>query len=60
MILLKPIQPSAVPAIHAVPKHPADCDLAALYVDTKHILQMPRMGVVTTAFAHYHTVFTTP
>jgi len=53
------IKPSPIPAIHPVPEYLADGDLAALYGDTKRVMQVPWMGVVTMAFAHYRTFYTT-
>lgn len=53
------IKPSPIPAIHPVPEYLADDDLAALYDGTKRVMQVPWMGVVTMAFAHYRNFYTT-
>jgi len=56
---LERTKPSPIPAIHPVPEYLAEGDLAALYVDTKRVMQVPWMGVVTMAFAHYRNFYTT-
>ena len=47
------IKPDPIPAIHPVPEYRAQPALAAIYDETKRVLQVPWMGVVTMAFAHY-------
>ncbi len=47
------LKPDPVPAVHPVPEYNADARLSAVYHDTKSVLQVPWMGVVTMAFAHY-------
>lgn len=47
------LKPSPVPAIYPRPEYLAEGRLLAVYQDTKSILQVPWMGVVTMAFAHY-------
>lgn len=51
------LKPSPLPAIHPVPEYLADATLKAVYEETKAVLQVPWMGVVTMAFAHYPTFF---
>ena len=46
-------KPSSIPPINPVPEYLADEKLRAVYEDTKLVLQVPWMGVVTMAFAHY-------
>ena len=50
-------KPVPMPAIHPVPEYLADSALRAVYDETKSVLQVPWMGVVTMAFAHYPTFF---
>jgi len=49
--------PSILAAIHPVPEYLADPDLKARYQDMKEVLQVPWMGVVTMAYAHYRTFY---
>lgn len=49
--------PTAVPAIHPVPEYRATGALEETYEDVKAVLQVPWMGVVTMAFAHYPHFF---
>ncbi len=51
------IKPDPVPAIHPRPEHLVDARLGAVYADTKAMLGVPWMGVVTMAFAHYPTFY---
>lgn len=51
--------PDPLPAVHPVPEFAADGDLRARYEDTKAAFQVPWMGVVTMAFAHYPAFFGT-
>jgi hypothetical protein len=46
-------RPEPIPAIHPLPERLAAGRRKALYEDTKTVLQVPWMGVVTMAFAHY-------
>lgn len=46
-------KPYPIPAVTPVPEYAADARLRAVYEDTKSVLQVPWMGVVTMAFAHY-------
>lgn len=51
------LKPSPIPALHPVPEHSTDARLQEVYEDTKSVLQVPWMGVVTMAFAHYPTFY---
>jgi len=51
------LKPDPLPRIHPVPEFLADARLKAVYEDTKTTLQVPWMGVVTMAFAHYPTFY---
>ncbi|MBO6521860.1 MAG: hypothetical protein JJ900_15845 [Rhodospirillales bacterium] len=53
------LKPAPLPAVHPVPEYATDERLAAVYADTKSVLQVPWMGVVTMAFAHYPTFYDT-
>ncbi len=52
-VTLARLKPAPVPAVHPVPEYNTDARLAAVYYDTKSVLRVPWMGVVTMAFAHY-------
>ncbi len=49
--------PAPLPAIRPLPEYAAEGELAARYEDMKAVLQVPWMGVVTMAFAHYPSFF---
>jgi hypothetical protein len=49
--------PDPLPAVHPVPEYRAEGELARRYEEVKSVLQVPWMGVVTMAFAHYPTFF---
>ena len=49
--------PSPLPAIRPLPEYAAEGELAARYGDMKAVLQVPWMGVVTMAYAHYPSFF---
>lgn len=51
------LKPSPVPAIHPLAEYRAEGELARRYADMKLVLQVPWMGVVTMAFAHYPNFF---
>jgi len=51
------LKPDPLPQIHAVPEFLADARLKAVYAETKSTLQVPWMGVVTMAFAHYPSFY---
>ena len=50
---LRRVKPTPTPPIHPVPEIEAQGALLETYQDTKLVLQVPWMGVVTMAFAHY-------
>ena len=50
---LQRVKPTSTPPIHPVPEIEAQGALLETYQDTKQVLQVPWMGVVTMAFAHY-------
>jgi hypothetical protein len=51
------LKPSPSPAIRALPEYRAEGDLKADYDDTRAALQVPWMGVVAMAFAHYRRFY---
>lgn len=51
------LKPKPVPAIHPVSEYLADDELRARYKDMKKVLQVPWMGVVTMAYAHYREFY---
>ena len=53
------LRPSPLPSINPVPEYLADDALKRVYEETKLTLQVPWMGVVTMAFAHYPSFFDT-
>lgn len=53
------LRPEPIPAIHPLPEYLAEGDLKAIYEDTKAVLQVPWMGVIAMAFAHYPTFYAT-
>ena len=57
MNILDRFRPDPIPDIHPVPEHLASGLRAEWYADTKQVLQVPWMGVVTMAYAHYPTFF---
>ena len=57
--ILPRLKPSPLPPINPVPEYLADDALKRVYEETKSTLQVPWMGVVTMAFAHYPTFFDT-
>ncbi len=59
MITIERRRPDPMPAIHPVWEYRAPDDLRARYEDMKAVLQVPWMGVVTLAFAHYPRFFDT-
>ena len=52
-------KPAAMPAIHPLPEYLATGTRKAVYEDTKTVLQVPWMGVVAMAFAHYPRFYET-
>ncbi len=57
MDILERLRPDPIPAIHPMPEFLASGRRAEWYEDTKKVLQVPWMGVVTMAYAHYPTFF---
>ena len=57
MNILERIRPDPIPAVHPMPEYLAAGQRAEWYEDTKQVLQVPWMGVVTMAYAHYTTFF---
>jgi hypothetical protein len=57
MTELPRLKPDPVPAIHPVPEYLAEGALAALYDDTKKVLQVPWVGVIAMAYAHYRRFY---
>jgi len=55
--LVRRLLPSPLPAIHPVPEYLASGALAQRYEETKRVLDVPWMGVVTMAMAHYPDFF---
>ncbi len=51
------LRPDPIPAIHPLPEYLASGQRAEWYDDTKRVLQVPWMGVVTMAYSHYPTFF---
>jgi hypothetical protein len=51
------LRPDPLPAIHPEPEYRASGRRAAWYEDVKNTLQVPWMGVVTMAYAHYPNFF---
>jgi len=51
--------PEPIPAIHPLPEYLAEGRTKERYEDMKTVLQVPWMGVVTMAYAHYPTFFDT-
>ncbi len=57
MHILERRRPDPIPAIHPMPEYLASGQRAEWYQDTKEVLQVPWMGVVTMAYAHYPAFF---
>lgn len=51
------LRPDPIPAIHAEPEYLATGKRAEWYTQMKSALQVPWMGVITMAYAHYPTFF---
>ena len=56
-VLMSRQRPDQIPQIHPLPEYMATGQIADWYEETKETLQVPWMGVVTMAFAHYPTFF---
>lgn len=57
MIELPRLFPAAIPLIYPLPEYAVTGERAARYAEVKQVLQVPWMGVVTMAYAHYPTFF---
>ena len=57
--MLERQKPFPLPMVNPVPEYRATSQLKNIYEETKTSLQVPWMGVVTMAFAHYPTFFDT-
>ncbi len=56
-VTLSRLYPEPTPTIHALPEYLADGALKADYEDTKRVLQVPWMGVIAMAHAHYRAFY---
>jgi len=57
MTYIERLRPDPIPAIHPRPEYLASGQRAAWYEDTRRVLQVPWMGVVTMAYSHYPNFF---
>lgn len=57
MSKLQRLKPDPIPAIHPLPEYAVEGERARWYREMKQALQVPWMGVVTMAYAHYPTFF---
>lgn len=57
MPYIERLRPDPIPAIHPLPEYLASGQRGAWYEDTKRVLQVPWMGVVTMAYSHYPNFF---
>jgi len=55
--ILPRLKPEPLPEIHPLPEYAAEGERARWYAETKAALQVPWMGVVTMAYAHYPHFF---
>ena len=53
------LRPEPIPAIHPLPEYLAEGPRKVWYEDMKQVFQVPWMGVVTMAYAHYPTFYET-
>lgn len=59
MTNLSRLKPEPIPAIHPLPEYEAEGQLKAWYEELKEVLQVPWMGVITMAYAHYPKFYET-
>ena len=59
MASLPRLRPEPVPAIHPLPEYLAEGQRKAWYEEMKQVFQVPWMGVVTMAYAHYPSFYGT-
>ena len=57
MTRLERVKPAPIPAIHPLPEYDVSGERAQWYREMKEALQVPWMGVVTMAYAHYPAFF---
>jgi len=57
MTYIERLRPDPIPEIHPLPEYLASGQRGAWYEDTKRVLQVPWMGVVTMAYSHYPNFF---
>ena len=57
MAELQRLKPNPIPAIHPLPEYAVEGQRAEWYAEMKTALQVPWMGVVTMAYAHYPKFF---
>ena len=57
MARLPRLKPDPIPAINPMPEYAVEGQTAVWYAEMKSALQVPWMGVVTMAFAHYPNFF---
>jgi hypothetical protein len=57
MTQIERLRPEPIPAIHPLPEYLATGQRAEWYEETKRVLQVPWMGVVTMAYSHYPKFF---
>ena len=57
MTRIKRLRPDPIPAVPPLAEYLATGQRAEWYEDTKRVLQVPWMGVVTMAYTHYPTFF---
>lgn len=55
--MLPRLKPDPIPPVHPLPEYAAEGEVRVLYEDTKRVLQVPWMGVVTMAYAHYRPFY---
>jgi hypothetical protein len=55
--ILPRLKPDPIPAIHPVPEYAVEGRRAQWYAEMKAVFQVPWMGVVTMAYAHYPHFF---
>jgi hypothetical protein len=59
MTALPRLRPDPIPEIHPLPEYLAEGRVKEHYEDMKAVFQVPWMGVVTMAYAHYPTFYDT-
>lgn len=57
MTRIERLRPEPIPVIHPLPEYLATGQRAVWYEETKRVLQVPWMGVVTMAYSHYPKFF---